>query len=217
MSGITSLLLQQGYPQKRRDRGSFPQKVYVYEIDKSLINDYMPQDYAQDPEGETGYFFQSASSSKGSSPDTAFLTVTYGPIDNGGVSSGKREVGSVIQEGTVTVSERPIETHPDYQEGASTQFMDYITNNKIKTYMVASPVYIRSEIINGANTNFSESLLVSGIMAQGAPRGLNGANAANWVKTGRDVRFDGTNLELRDTYSYDARGWKGVDWGLNNT
>ena len=183
MSLITSLLLQEGYPQYSREVGKPATKVYVYEIDAGLVKDNIPVDYSQDPEGETGYFFQSCKASKGSNPSTRLLTIAYGAIDTGAMSSQARQIGSVVYTSTTMSSERPIEEHPSYSDPA---FKAKVETNGIKSYLVMSPQFVRSQIVNGNYVNISESLLTEGMQAQVSPPGLNGATAANWVKTGRD-------------------------------
>ena len=213
MSVITSLLLQEGYPQYSREFGKPLRKVYKYEIDYDLVVSNIPADYAQDPQGETGYFFQNCQVSGGSSPLTRFLTISYGAIDSGSMTSSARQIGSVIYSSTTMSTERPIEEHPSYSDPT---FADKVAAAGIKTYLVMSPQFVRSEIVNGNYVNISESLITAGMQVQGAPQGLNGANSARWVKTGREINSDGNRMEIRDIYSYDARGWLTADFGLNN-
>jgi len=213
MSLITSLLLQEGYPQYSREFGRPLSKVYVYEIDADLVKNNIPADYSQDPEGEVGFFFQSSKPSKGSSPTTRLLTITYGAIDTGSMTSQSRQIGSIVYSSTTMSSERPIEEHPSYSDPA---FVTKVEAAGIKTYLVMSPQFVRSEIVNGNYLNISESLITSGMQTQAAPPGLNGATSAKWVKTGREINSDGNRMEIRDIYSYDARGWLTADFGLNN-
>jgi len=213
MSLITSLLLQEGYPQYSREFGKPLRKVYKYEIDYDLVTSNIPVDYSQDPQGETGYFFQTCQVSGGSSPLTRFLAITYGALDAGSMSSSARQIGSIIYSSTTMSTERPIEEHPSYSDPA---FVTKIEAAGIKTYLVMSPQFVRSEIVNSNHISISESLITSGMQVQGAPQGLNGATSANWVKTGREINCDGNRMEIRDIYSYDSRGWLTADFGLNN-
>jgi hypothetical protein len=212
MSLITSLQLQQGYPLPSRESGKDFEKVYRYEIDKDLAKSFIPNDYSQDPEGESGFFFKRANTSPGSTPQTLFLDIFYGPADQGNSSIQDREIGTVVQEGSATVSEMPIEKHPLW---SNSTFQDEANTLGIKTFLSVHPVYIHSRIIDARSTSFSESLIIEGVSDKGSPVGLNGATPAKWIKTGRSVRREGNKLEIRDDYSYDENEWQTADYGQN--
>ena len=214
---LTSLVLQKGYPTYKRDRGQRLQKVYLYAIAQSVAKNFIPDDFSQDPQGEEGYSFLSSSISGGDGPDIAMMTTIYGPIDTSSVGAQRRDVGTVTMSSSINVSERPIETHPNYVAGATSDFMTYIADNNITSYPVGTPTMTRTEVKDARITSFSESLITAGVNVQGAPAGLAGATAARWVKTGREIDSDGDLLTIRDTYEYDVGGWQGVAFGLNNT
>lgn len=202
---VTTPVLQKGYPTKERSRGQSFAKVYLYEIDSSYVNSYLPDDNAQDPQGEEGYVFSSINVSPGNTPGTRLLTITYAP-PNRGSNSSKKSVGSVTLEADNSSTEFSIESHPSWTNAT---FKANAETKGIKTYRAATPLFIRTEIKSASTTSISQSMIVGSIMSKGSPPGLSGATSTKWLKIGRSIRSDGDLLEVRDTYAYDANSWAG--------
>lgn len=200
---ITTPLLQKGYPTKQRSRGQSFAKVYVYEISAAYINSYLPDDNAQDPQGEEGYVFSSVDIAPGNTPSTRLLTVTYAP-PNGGNFSSRKAIGSISKDGESSLIEEPIENHPDYEDIKTTA----AAKGK-KTYLKFPMSYIRTEVKSASATSFSQSLLVSNLGKKMAPPGLAGASSSQWALWGRSVSSDGDLLTIRETYVYDANSFVG--------
>lgn len=199
-----SKLLQKGYPTYARDRGGSLQKVYLYEIDKDDAKNEIPQDNGQDPQGEAGYLFASASTSPSNSPSKMMLQILYAPPDSNTRTSRRPSVGSITYEASNMTSEFPIESHPQY----STRQEEFETKGA-KTFRASNPVFIRTEVKAKSRTSVSQGMLISGIMSKGAPPGLAGATSSRWLKIGRDITVDGDLMTIRDSYAYDSNSWAG--------
>lgn len=210
---LTSSLLQSGYPTYSREYGQDYQKVYVYEVPRDTATDYFPLDGDQDPEGEEGYWFKRASLSAGDTPNSRRLTVYYGPSDGYSMES-KREVGSVVFESSATMSFQNIEDHPN---ATSAEWLAEQKAKGVNSYRVAELTVTRSEIKDGSKVTLTESFLKGNLMQKVAPAGVYGCNSNYWMCIGRSIRFDGTQLDVRDEYLYNANQFPSADFNQSGS
>lgn len=207
---ITTPLLQKGYPRKERQRGQLFTKTYVYEIDSAYADQYMPDDNAQDPQGEEGFIFSNCSIEPGNTPSTRLLFITYAPPNRGSSSSARKSIGSVTKRSSTSIAEDPIENHPDW---SNSSFKESMTAKGFKTFLKFPIAYIRTEVKSASSTNYSVSLVKGNIGKKMAPPGLANASSSQWLGTGRETSTDGDLLEITDTYTYDVNNWTGAYLG----
>lgn len=117
--------------------------------------------------------------------------------------------GDPVLEGDTNATERPIELHPLYSGGMSELggVPNVNGNDKpgVTSYLVPQTTYRRTTI-EGSFT-WSEANLISGVGETGAPTGLTGATAANWLKVARIPVEDGDNVRLTEVWQYNPDGW----------
>jgi hypothetical protein len=202
---ISYPLPQKGYPLPGRNSGEGLTKQYCYVVPLATAKDYIPSDNSQDPNNEAGYIFSSASFSSHEDPTLLYMYVNYKANSNSQtVTSGQREVGSIVKRASLAVQAKPIEEHkawsdPDFQAAAK--------EKKREIFLVAGITYTYSQTYSGSSFGISESVLVNGLGQKGAPTGLIGANGDKWMRTGTEIVQEGNNVNVDITWQYSEAGW----------
>lgn len=203
---VTYPLPQKGYPVPGRNAGEGLTKQYCYVVPLSTATSYIPADNSQDLAGDAGYVFSSATFSPHGDASLLYMYLNYKANTDAQLTSGKREVGSVVKRASVSINSRPIEEHPSWNGGVGTFAEEAIAAGR-KIFLDPTVTYTYSQTYSGASLSVSESLLIGSIGATGAPVGLSGATSSKWMLMGTEIVQEGNNVNVDKIYQYSKLGW----------
>lgn len=209
---ITYPMLQKGYPLPGRNSGEGLTKQYCYVVPIDTAKDYIPVDGSQDPNGEAGYTFSSATFSPHSDAGLLYMYLNYKANTEAQIiQGGHREVGSVVQRASLAVQSKPIEEHPKW---GNAEFKAAAQAKKREIFLEGSCTYTYSRTYSASSFPITQSLLVTNLGRKETPTGLQGASSNLWMRTGVEIVQEGNNVNVDTTWQYSQDGWK-FDFGYD--
>ena len=205
-NGVSSLVLQKGYPRAVRANDGTWQLEFLYNANKEAANGLIPAHEATPPEPwnttYSGLELKEVTISPTNSPFYVTVILIYKDPESPNSNSGRTN-GEVIQESNAAFQEIPIS---DARLGLSASQVDSYTSQGIKTKSAYTLNYRRTEYTN--SVTFSEAVMVENVGLINTPTGVTTPTANAWLKSEKSIRKSTDSLfEVTEQWLYDKGLW----------
>jgi hypothetical protein len=95
----------------------------------------------------------------------------------------------------------PIEQHPSYDPGWAE------SKKGVQGYMNPQPTVTRTLRYDLAGFSWTQANIIGAAGKRQAPPFVSGAAATHWLFMSRDIQYDGSRIEVTDTWQYASNGW----------
>ena len=170
----------------------------VYRCDQDEVDTLIGQFSFGEAHGDHARSFLTDVHDLHASEGFATVTLTYEPKDS---SPKPPEVGDESFGGSTSVSEVPIDQHASYAETWKE------SKSGVESYFIAQSTFTRTTAIEADDWDWTESNLTSGVNQRGAPDGLSGATANNWLKISREPSQSGEIVVVTEEWLHNPEGW----------